>query len=275
MSLFQFDYVELLPSEQIGQHSQATWEIVLVLKGSGVRNIDNVSKAIQPGELILIPPHTNHCWHFKGDSPIANVAITFPPSTLTALAGLAEELDVQLGKLDRLNCPVEYFGEVKRLATETIMEMHRISGANRIPHFFNLLLLLSNTSAAEKEEQNAPRSKSERHFEQFRIYCKCNCFTTIRLADVAAHLGMNKTALCTFIKRKTGMTFTKYINEMRMEKLEEIITEKIGNGERISIAEAAYLAGFQTIPYFNTCFRQRHGCSPSAYIAALRSTISG
>lgn len=79
MSLFQFDYVELLPSEQIGQHSQATWEIVLVLKGSGMRSIDDVSKTIRPGELILIPPHTNHCWHFKGDNPIANVAITFPP----------------------------------------------------------------------------------------------------------------------------------------------------------------------------------------------------
>lgn len=271
MSLFQFDYVELLPSEQIGPHSQATWEIVLVLKGSGMRCIGDVSKAIQPGELILIPPHISHCWHFRGNSPIANIAITFPPSTLTRLTGLAEELEAQLGGLGRLDCAVEYSGEAKRLATETIMEMNRLSGVLRVPLFIRLLLLLSDTSAAAIEKNTARRGSSERHFEQFRIYCKCNFFSAIRLEDVAAHLGMNKSALCTFIKRKTGMTFTEYINELRMKKFEEIITDKISAGERISVSETAYRAGFQTIPYFNTCFRRQHGCSPSAYIAALRT----
>ncbi len=165
---------------------------------------------------------------------------------------------------------VEYHGVVKRNITALIQDMRRLPEAFRLPRFIEILLLFNDTSASgnagKPEQQNTP----EKRFERFRIYCACNYMRPITLADVTTHLGMNKSAVCTFVKSHTGTTFSAYINNLRLDKVDELIRQKVMLQERVIISEIAYQAGFQTIPYFNTSFGKRHHCSPSEYIDRLR-----
>lgn len=273
MQLFQFDDVELLPAEQIGSHSQENWELVLLLKGSGTRTIGNLTKNMQPGEVILIPPHITHCWHFEDRDTIVNISITFPSSTLARIVELSPDIARKINVLAELDGAIEYHGEVKRNVTEIILEMRKMSAAFRIPRFMELLLLLGDTSSSGNAGKPEKLNSAEKRFERFRIYCRCNYMRQITLADVAAHIGMNKSAACTFIKHHTGTTFSAYINKIRLDKVEEIIRHKVRSSEPVTIWETAYQVGFRTIPYFNTCFLRRHGCSPSAYIRRLRNEI--
>lgn len=256
MKLFQFDDVRLLPCEQIGAHTQEAWELVLLLKGAGTRTIGNLTRPMRVGELVLIPPHISHCWTFVGTGPIANVSITFPSSTLSRLV---------------VDGAVEYHGEVKRRVTALVQEMRTLPEAFRLPRFIEVLLLLNDMSASGSAGRAEQRNTSKKRFEQFRVFCRCNYMRPITLADVATHLGMNKSAVCTFVKNHTGTTFSAYLNTIRLDKVDELLRRKAQTGEQVTICEIAYRAGFQTIPYFNTCFARRHACSPSEYITSLRS----
>lgn len=50
------DHVCLTPSQQIGRHQQATWELSYIIKGQGVRTIGGQTEPFEPGDMVLIPP---------------------------------------------------------------------------------------------------------------------------------------------------------------------------------------------------------------------------
>lgn len=174
MELFQFDDVELLPSEQIGTHSQESWELVLILKGSGQRIIENKTPQINVGELILIPPLITHEWRFDGNKKIANIAITFPQSTITGIMEFCPEISSELKNLNKLNVAIEYKGKVKQTIVRIIQDMRKLSDIDRLPRFIELLLLLNNISASGNVGNPKQKSTSDRKFDKFKIYCKCN-----------------------------------------------------------------------------------------------------
>ena len=93
-----------------------------------------------------------------------------------------------------------------------------------------------------------------------RIFVTCNAYRNISLDDVVRHVGMNKSAFCTFFKQSIGKTFITYLNEYRIELACQLLKQ-----ENISISEICYHVGFTDIPYFNRVFKKHKGCSPSQY----------
>lgn len=93
--------------------------------------------------------------------------------------------------------------------------------------------------------------------EKVRIYCACNYTRSISLGEIAAHVGMNRSAFCTFMRRQTGMTLSEYINDIRLRKTMELLRFTDEN-----ISSIAYEAGFSNVTYFNRLFRARYGCNP-------------
>lgn len=68
---------------------------------------------------------------------------------------------------------------------------------------------------------------------------------------------MNKSAFCTFMKHCTGMTYSEYLNDMRLAKAMEMLRHT-ENG----IAEIALDCGFQNVTYFNRLFKRKYACTP-------------
>lgn len=79
----------------------------------------------------------------------------------------------------------------------------------------------------------------------------------IPLGEVASHIGMNPSALCTFIKKHTNLTFTEFLNNIRLAKAKELLL----NSE-LSVSEVAYKTGFSSLSYFHKIFRNHYHCTP-------------
>ena len=85
--------------------------------------------------------------------------------------------------------------------------------------------------------------------------------TELDLERVVAGTGANRTKVNEVLKTELGMTFTSYLNKLRMTEAARLLAEKSGAG----IAEIAYSVGYGNVSYFNKLFKDEYGCTPKAF----------
>lgn len=81
--------------------------------------------------------------------------------------------------------------------------------------------------------------------------------TTARIAE---RVGLSTQYFCKLFRKTTGMTFTEYVSQARVEKAKQLLLSP-----SMRVSEAAFAAGFQSIPHFNRTFRDLAGVNPSQY----------
>jgi AraC-like DNA-binding protein len=83
------------------------------------------------------------------------------------------------------------------------------------------------------------------------------------LDSVAARIGANRDKINEILKMELGMTFTRYINKLRLMEAARLLTDKTS----APIAEIAYSVGYANASYFNKLFKEEYGCTPKAFRA--------
>lgn len=263
---FTFDHVILSPSEQIGLHKQETFELALVIKGSGVRTIGSVTGKFREGDLVLIPPGMPHCWRFSdggggASGDIENTALAFSPALLSALAGLLPEARPLLSRLLSLRDGLVFEGRKRRDLRRLMERMRHAHTAARLPIFLRILSLLSGSRDEERLGALMPRSRREERREALRVYLACNYMRDITLGDAATHVGMNRSSFCTYFRRETGSTFVDYLNAMRIAQAKKILREEGAT----PVSEICFRCGFNSVSHFNHVFRRAESCNPTEY----------
>jgi AraC-like DNA-binding protein len=81
------------------------------------------------------------------------------------------------------------------------------------------------------------------------------------LEAVVAATGTNRTKVNEMLKSELGMTFTSYLNKLRLTEAARLLTEKSGT----TVAEIAYSVGYANVSYFNKLFKEEYGCTPKAF----------
>ncbi len=82
----------------------------------------------------------------------------------------------------------------------------------------------------------------------------------ISLDEVSTALHMDKYNLCKAFKKSMGITFFQYLNGVRLQSAEKLLTET-----NKSITQISLECGFSTLQYFNSFFKKTKGYSPSLY----------
>ncbi|MES2774081.1 MAG: two-component regulator propeller domain-containing protein [Bacteroidota bacterium] len=75
-------------------------------------------------------------------------------------------------------------------------------------------------------------------------------------------IGMSRSNLYLKLKAITGESVTDFIKRIRFKKAVELLEER-----RHTIAEIAYMSGFNSPSYFSTAFKQYYDCMPTEYLA--------
>jgi AraC-like DNA-binding protein len=66
--------------------------------------------------------------------------------------------------------------------------------------------------------------------------------------------------------QQAGLTLNALIRQKRLRLAAQRLGELGGQGQRINIAQVAYMCGFNDISYFNRSFRELFGSAPSDYL---------
>lgn len=261
---FIYDDVALPPNRQIPIHIQNEWELSYVICGEGIMILGDEKQRFGKGEVVLIPPQFLHGWFFDNNTTdesgcVRNISLMFASDLPTQLSHALPELAQTCNKLNAICTPRRFLGKTAAGIVRLLEQMRDQSPVERLPAILQLLIMI--TGNVESEDIGTfARDRFVRKIEKFRIYCKCNFYRQITLDDTAAYMEMNKTALCKFVKKHTGKTFTAYINSLRLEKAALLLCST-----NDSIGDIAYDCGFTNIPYFHRQFARHYGMTPGNY----------
>lgn len=93
----------------------------------------------------------------------------------------------------------------------------------------------------------------------------------LSLESVADQLQMSRSYLSTYFRDKTGMTFTDYLNALRMSKAKELL----GSTDHIRIGEVAAEVGYRNVNSFIRMFKKICGITPGEYRRAALQHMNG
>ena len=132
-------------------------------------------------------------------------------------------------------------------ASNALMPADQIVGILRD----NLRILLS---------AETPRPQGGDRENLTRYICD-NIASGINLSAVADHFGYNANYFSRYFKQLTGVTFTAYLNRVRIERACELLRSE----SRLSINEVAARCGYNSASQFISTFEKLMGLTPGAY----------
>lgn len=83
----------------------------------------------------------------------------------------------------------------------------------------------------------------------------------IDLEGVSTATGANRNKVNEVLKAELGMTFTSYLNKLRLTEAARLLAEN----NSAAVAEIAYSVGYGNVSYFNRLFKEEYGCTPKAF----------
>lgn len=85
----------------------------------------------------------------------------------------------------------------------------------------------------------------------------------LSLEMAAAALGVNRTKINDILKDELGLTFSAYLNKLRLTEAARLLSEN----EEANVSEIAYSVGYNNVSYFNKLFKTEYGCVPKTFKA--------
>lgn len=124
--------------------------------------------------------------------------------------------------------------------------------------------LIKRLQAIVIEELNRQFEKLEKiqslHIKQALEFIHKNYQKDISLVDISNHVYMNPTYFCSLFKKEVGKGFSDYLEEVRMEQAQTLLSHT-----SLSISEISERVGYNNARYFSKVFQKTVGIKPSEY----------
>lgn len=252
------------------RHSHAYFEMIYVLRGSCQNVIESQELCMKEGDLCILAPDVFHTLYVGDDeSLVINIKIrksTFKEAFFDLFADNAA-LSVFFTKVlysDHENSYISYH-------TKNNDYLHAL-----------LLYLIEEGTVEQAYTKNARDSLLRAIFcvllrDEEGLLCSANAssdlmvithvlsdiqsqYQTISLGELAKKFHYSEDYLGRLIKKYTGTTFVKILQETRFKKVCQLLT--VSN---LQIVEICNLVGYDSLAFFNQTFKKRYGMTPKEY----------
>ena len=249
------------------QKTNIYWTFVYIRSGVGMYILDSDLRALNEGDIIILPPRIAYsfCATELGDEynvSVDAVILRFDDSWLTTLLSVFKTLNGVILKVRELKDPYSIEGP-KWMKMSTLFNSLSSDNSSRVPvYLIEILELLSTRQDLVRILQATPCDAMtlEEKKERIEAYISSNIYSKVSLEEVSAYLGMNRTYFCSFFRRIYRKGFVDYINDLRVEKACTMLAQS-----GMQISDIARECGFKTAPYFTRAFRRSRGMSPAEF----------
>jgi AraC-like DNA-binding protein len=238
-------------------HHHAELEFNLVTRGAGQYLLANRQYQIRRGDLLWLFPAQEHV--LIGQTPDFEMWIgVCRPRVVGRIAA-----DPGARVLRQADPPGEF---CRRLAQGALARLEALFGevaaARGRPVLFNAGLGYALAGAWQQFERAADVPVQDVHpaVEKAARLIRDDR-AAMRLDELARRAGLSPGRLSRLFRQQTGMTLVDFRNRQRVETFLHLY----GTGQRRTMLEAAFAAGFGSYPQFHRIFKRVFGCSPGAY----------
>ena len=218
--------------------------------------IGQSNRAIQ----IQCPMNLNHLW-----APVSKAGVIYgflyTEPVRTAVAASDGGGGTKKTALDGV--PMQGYHVVNRGAGESFQSGLRVKSAQRDGQLLLLELVAQRLGARFHEEERLPvdLDPSESLVRRAEAILSSHFHENISTCDIASQLHVSESHLCHAFHGVTGGTLREYLNELRFTEACRLLRER----PRLTVAEVAFSAGFQSLSRFSEQFRRRNLPSPGKW----------
>lgn len=245
-------------------HCHPEYEINLVMKTSGTRVVGDYEEAFDDLDIVMTGPFVPHVWKSE---LVTNHVITIQfSSDLLSFQMINKRLFMPIRQLlvDSTQ-GLQFYGSEAEMIRDEIMELTRIQGFQTATKFLNLLNFMASAPRRKLvsnmyESENLVNSSKSRRISKACKYIEENISQKISLSEVAALVNMSESAFSHFFKKKTGISFITYVNNLRVAKACDLLAST-----SLSASEICYDCGFNNKSNFIRIFTKRKNMTPIEY----------
>lgn len=259
--------MNLLTQSAETQKTNIFWTLVYIRKGIGMYVLDSDLRALNQGDIIILPPRVAYsfCAAETGDEyniSVDAVVLRFDDAWLTTLLSVFKTLGRAILRIREFDDPYAIVGP-KWMRMSTLLDRLSSNDPSKEPaYMIEVLELLSSRKDMTRILEASPvddLTLSEKK-EMIDRYIVTNLIGKVSLSEVSEYIGMNRTYFCMFFRRHYGKGFADYLNDLRIEKASSML-----RNPDIQISEIARECGFKTAPYFTRIFKKFRGMTPQEF----------
>lgn len=125
----------------------------------------------------------------------------------------------------------------------------------------DLSTLLNKVAAEVAAEGERPAETPQTSVDKFRAFVQKNYMRDVSLEEVAEHLDLHPNYVCSLLKREIGMTFVRYLHQVRIERAKELLASR----SAVPLEQVARQVGYENPRHFYKVFKQYVGQTPGSF----------
>ena len=246
-------------------HQHDAWELYYVVHGYGTRMSGDTLQPFAAGDVALIPPSMFHRWEYSPDSAdddgcVRYLMVAFSHSLVERCMAVFPELRNRLTNITFPTNALKFGIGSSQSIRRILSRMNDMDELGRLCEMFRLLPVIFTSSDHTLAGKPMSIERDVRRMQQICAYVMAHYIHTISLDDIAAEIGMNRSAFCSYFKRCKGMTFSQYVTQYRLNTACELLKHS-----QKQVSEICFTVGFNDLPHFVRIFTNTLGVSPSKY----------
>lgn len=250
-------------------HYHPEFEITCIVSGSGTRMVGQDSSGYTENDLVLLGPNLPHTWYNTPGNdkniPHEVIVLHFSLDKLDKLLSLPEFLSIK-NMLHEASQGLAYNKIKAQKLYPLLAAIPELEGAGRVSAFLNLLEQMALMDGKPISRNSAYRASGNKsiatRLQTVHDYISKNYKNDITLQEAAMLARMSPVAFSRFFKQTMGITFIRYVIEVRINY---VCSQLIQTDEDIS--GIAFGAGFKNLSNFNRQFKLLKKESPSDFRA--------
>ena len=272
MKKIQFDTLAIDEFEEdkyhLPRHSHTYYEIIYIIKGSGIHQLNKNFLPYQAGDLFVISTDDEHYFDIKKTTRF--FFIKFTDTYFNSNKKLAcdefllntpenfmrnQSLKESVLKLDK-NC-----ASILKNTIENLRTYNSKADISTSPIAFYQILSIFGLIKESLQQQNIKITGSGIDNEQIIAYIHQNIYNPklIQIKTIAEHFSISQSYFGSYFKRNFDISYREYCNQLRTQLIEKRILSR-----QLSMKQIAYEFGFSDESHLSNYFKKKRNLNPSA-----------
>ncbi|MCR4590187.1 MAG: AraC family transcriptional regulator [Lachnospiraceae bacterium] len=236
----------------------------VVTKGRGEYRVMGKTYQVSAGSAFVIFPGVESVYQASNDDPWTYCWVGMHGYNVEEFFG---EMNITPDN------PIIELTETEALeeSVDEMLKMSQITHANELIRLGQTLRFMGHLERCRKVKSPAVQEHrySARVYVEYAIdFIRNNYRGDVKIGDVAAHIGINRSYLSRNFKKETGMAPQEYLINYRLERAAELLTE----GEE-SIGVISSRVGYSDQMTFSKAFKKKYGITPWKYRTERRKPL--
>ena len=254
-------------------HFHPEYELVFIRHANGTRHVGDHISQYEGSDLVLIGsniPHLNFDYGLK--QPYEKIVVHFKTEFIDQHLQVVPELS-SIAQLFKDSAHGIAFGRAQRQRIgDSLMNLAHISEQHLYLEIIRILQLLAMSEDQsflhEAPFENQYSKKEQERLQQIYAYVDQHYHEKIELEKIAAVSNLSREAFCRYFKKVTGKTFIEFLNQYRISQSKRMLMAGL------TISEACYRSGFESLSYFNRVFNRFNQENPRDFVKRFLNEVS-